>query len=296
MILSPSRGSFALIGALACLSLTSPAQSAGLTIDVPGCTTSLNPVISGNTLTLNCTPASSSGPPSGCSIGGPTTARASTLVTLTMNCGGGAATNWTWKANGVAIPSANAQTYSTTFTATTTFEATASNADGPSAPASKTVTLDTSTPPVTGGGSISCPGFADTKVIDMTWSSPTRMLTSGFGPNDALVVRFTTGTVNSPINNLPKLVAAEYGSPPSDRRATLSDTACDFGTGLSLGASVAANTITSIFSVGPNNTFYYPALSQSKTYYLNIKNGPASTCAASGSCNMYVELLKPGGL
>ncbi len=108
-------------------------------------------------------------------------------------------------------------------------------------------------------------------------------------------MQFTTGAGNSPANNLPKLVAAEYISAPSGRIATLSNQACDFGPGLAMGGSVnGATTITMPFSVGPNNTGYYPSLAPNTTYYLNIKNSPGSTCAVTGSCDMYVDMLKPG--
>ncbi len=151
----------------------------------------------------------------------------------------------------------------------------------------------------TGGGVGSCAGFTSTRVLVLDWNNPTRVFTSsagGFGANDAVVVQFTTGPNPSPAGNLPKIVAAEYVSAPSGRIATLSDKACDFGSGLAMGAVTVngATTVTMPFSVGPNNTGYYASLQPSTTYYINIKNAPGSTCGLSGSCDMYVDLLKPG--
>jgi hypothetical protein len=148
------------------------------------------------------------------------------------------------------------------------------------------------------GGGISCTGVSSTRVLVVDWNSPTRVLTAqagGFGANDAVVVQFTTGSNNSPSNNLPKLVMAEYVSAPSGRIATLSNQPCDFGSGLAMGASVnGPTTVTMPFSVGPNNTGYYPSLAPNTTYYLNVKNAPGATCTGTGACDMYVDMLKPG--
>jgi hypothetical protein len=137
--------------------------------------------------------------------------------------------------------------------------------------------------------------------LNMNWANPARMYTSsvsGFGPNDIVVVAFTTGSVASPNNSLPRLVAAEYQSPPSTRIANLSATPCDFGAQLTQGATTSGTTVTVPFTVANSNNYgYYPILNTNTTYYLNIKNAPSSSCTSSGGdCDMAIDLNKPGGI
>ena len=145
-----------------------------------------------------------------------------------------------------------------------------------------------------------CPGFSNTRVLKMDWSNPQRLYTSsvgGFGPNDAVVVVFTTGNVSSPDNNLARVVAGEWQTGPSTRSATLSDTPCDFGPQAFPGAVTSGTTVTVPFTVNnPNNYGYYPILQLQKTYYFNIQNAPNPSCANTGNCNIAVDLTKPSGL
>lgn len=155
------------------------------------------------------------------------------------------------------------------------------------------------TPPPT-PGNIVCPGFTKTIVMAMDWANPTRLYTSqngNFGPNDALVVTFTTGNGTSAQNSLPRIVVAEYQSSPSTRIAVLSATPCDWSAQDTQGATTSGTTVTIPFTV--NNSFnyaYYPILKLNTTYYLNLKNAPSSSCTASGACDVAVDLNKPGGL
>ena len=230
--------------------------------------------------------------PTGCGI----TANPASLptlggaVTLTASCGGGGApTSYDWTGFGIAANTTVAS-QSTNITATTAFTVTPRNAGGAGNTAGVTVSVAAA-----GGGAISCTGFTTTRLVDLDWGTPTRLLTS-MSPSDAIVVRFTTGSTISPANNLPKITGAEWGTAPSQRTATLSDKACDFGGGLAAGASGTGQSITLPFSVGPNNTFYYPGLSTNTTYYVNVKNPPNSTCLANAACDMFFELQKPPGL
>jgi hypothetical protein len=219
---------------------------------------------------------------------------AGTPVNLNASCSGTAATSWTWTGAGSPVTQqGNSVTFSTTVTPPQVITGTPYN--GSTAGNPVTATFSGVAPPPSGNN---CSGFSSTRVLVLDWNSPSRMLTAqagGFGSNDAVVVQFTTGANFSPANNLPKVVMAEYVSAPSGRVATLSTQPCDFGAGLALGATVnGATTITIPFSVGPNSTGYYPALSPNTTYYLNVKNAPGSTCGVTGNCDMYVDLLKPG--
>jgi hypothetical protein len=231
--------------------------------------------------------------PSGCAI---TASPSATLaqagvVTLTMSCsGGGAPTGYSW--SGGFAQGANTAQVSGTVSSSTAFSATASNAGG-SASATQTVSVGGGPGP---GGS--CTGFTNTRILDIDWNNPQVVLTGtsgGVGPNDAIVVRFTTGAGANP-GFFGNITGAEYTSDPSTRAASLSATMCDFNSTLGFGASSTSNTVTVNFSVGSNSSGYYPALQPNTTYYYNVKQLPGSTCASSGNCNMYFQLHKPPGL
>lgn len=145
------------------------------------------------------------------------------------------------------------------------------------------------------------PAGGRTIMLDMAWNSSQRLFTrdaGGFGPDDVLCVRFKTGGINSPANNLPRISAAEWDSPPSSRDACLSDKPGVFTGGVNgaPGAAGIGNTVSFPFSVGPNSTFFYPALTPNTTYYLNIRNSAGATCRAGGHCDMFIDLQKPGGI
>lgn len=148
-----------------------------------------------------------------------------------------------------------------------------------------------------------CPGYANTRVLTLNWDAPKRLYTvdfGGFGITDAIVVRFTTGGFSTG-GSLVSVSAAEYNGPPSTREAALSDLPCDFTDGLA-GAggahSVAStNSVTFKFGLGAGTGFgYYPVLDLGRTYYLNLRNAAGATCSINNACNMFVDLVKPGGL
>jgi hypothetical protein len=117
----------------------------------------------------------------------------------------------------------------------------------------------------------------------MSWQTPTRLYTSnagGFAKNGAVVVAFTTGSVSS-TTSLPRIAAAEYQSPPSSRIATLSSKPCDFGPQPTPGAAGEGNSVTMVFALGTGSGYgYYPVLQLNTTYFLNMKNSPA-TCSST---------------
>lgn len=158
-----------------------------------------------------------------------------------------------------------------------------------------------SIPPQTGSWDGKCAGFARTLVVDLDWNAPQRKwsptMTNGvnFLRPDVMVVRFTTGSVST-TGSLVTVSGAEYNSPPSWRIATLSATPCDFGPQPAMGANITGNSVTAKFALGTGTGFgYYPVLPLNTVHYLNIKNDELPTCAAT-LCDMFVDLLKPGGL
>jgi FG-GAP-like repeat len=214
-------------------------------------------------------------------------------VTLTMTCGGGATPlSYTWI--GGQAQGMHGQQVSVSVAATTTFSAVAANAGG-IASASVTVSVANVVAP-------SCSGFANTRVLDMNWSNPQEVVTTsvgGAGPNDAIVVRFTTGPETgqgSLPNQFGDIAGAEWQSVASNRAGALSTIPCDFDGGLSAGAVTSGTVPAVFFSVGPNGSGYFPGLEPNTTYYFNIRQTPGSDCTASGTCDMFFELHKPPGI
>jgi hypothetical protein len=175
----------------------------------------------------------------------------------------------------------------------------------PSAPILTCVT--SGSPPVTEpppgtepppSGSLDCRSVLDsgvtgrTQVLEMNWSKPQQVRTSGLGPQDAVVVRFTAGS--TPSTELVTISGAEYGSSASGRVAVLSASSCDFSQppALDWGAVSYGTTVNVYFTVGPNDSGYYPALLPGTTYYLNVKTDPGASCTASGVCDMFFQLRK----
>lgn len=143
-------------------------------------------------------------------------------------------------------------------------------------------------PPPTGD----CSSFSKVISLTMNWAAPQTAYSSGMGPNDVVVLQFTTGLLTNP-NQYGNVTGAEYQSEPSSRIFALSTKQCDFSNGLGAGAAGQSNTSTVNYSVGSNGSGYYPALAPNTTYFFNVKNAPNSTCAGSGNCNMYYQLHKP---
>lgn len=132
---------------------------------------------------------------------------------------------------------------------------------------------------------------------EMSWQSPARLY-QPMGVFDAIVVKFTTGGTLSTPGQLPRISAAEWNSPPSARIGTLSTKRCDFAQqakwGANLGSDAARTTsIQGVFLIGGND-WYYPSFPPNTDVYLNIKNATDPSC--SQSCEMFVDLVKSGGL
>lgn len=263
-------------------------------------------------LTAIVPPASApTGAPTGCvaSINGTTTvslAASGGSVNLTASCTNPASgITYSWTRNGASAsnlanwtdtPPANT---STTNTSTTTYQVQACNGSACVTVPQTALTAVRAAAQTSTAWNGTCPGFDTTALLTMDWNHPARLYTrdvGGFTPRGVVVVQFTTGSVSS-TNMLPRIAAAEFSSSPSSRIATLSPTPCDFGPQAALGAAGEGNSVTMVFALGTGSGYgYYPVLQLNTTYYLNIKNSPNATCIANGVCDMFIDLVKSGGL
>ena len=163
---------------------------------------------------------------------------------------------------------------------------TGSTGGGPPTPTGPTA------PPTPTGPTGPTPPADNVKIMEMDWNNPQRLYTSsvgGFGPNDIIAVHFRTGSVGT-TNALPKLAAAEYQDPPWARYAVISTVPGDFSQAAQNLYSGPSNSVTVTFPIKPGANVFYGALEQNMDYYFNIRNEPG------GSGNMFVDLVKPGGL
>jgi hypothetical protein len=135
-----------------------------------------------------------------------------------------------------------------------------------------------------GGGTINCAGFSSTQVLDINWNSPAQVTTSGLGPTDAAVIRFTTGGASARPSTISGLTATG-----ADYRAYLSPTACDFTPTLGFGAVGFGISPTVWFEVGLDAGRGDAVLQPNTTYYFNVKVAPSTTCnnnVCNGSFNL----------
>jgi hypothetical protein len=271
---------------------------------------SFTPTVDSGTVTLTCVPGGSPPPgaPQGCAgtVNSSTSATLSSAggtVTLAASCGSpSTGLTWNWSRNG-AFGASSAASWVDTLAANsnqtadriTSYQVRACTGANcvtvPTTPLVATVTHAGG-----GAGPATCAGFDNTINLDFGWTSGRQI--APMGPNDAIVVKFTTGNLDSASNNLPRFSGAEWGSPPSFRKAVMSSTPCDFGPQSTLGATSAGNSIQVPFAVGSGSSWgFYPALAKNTTYYLNVKNlTPAESCSNQGICQMFIELSKPSGV
>jgi hypothetical protein len=169
-----------------------------------------------------------------------------------------------------------------------------------------------------GGGPINCTAAQGitgaTHLIDVTWGVTAQSFTSqagGFGPNDAVVIRFTTPGNSGTLTKKGLIAGAEYGDAPNTRYGTMSTQPCDFPA-----TTASPTSALPIIGGGPPPTEVFCgstmvcgtavnfswAFSASKTgaaqvqagttYYINIANQVGS-CTANGSCNMIFNWTWP---
>ena len=270
-----------------------------------GFTPSVDPGTGG--VVLTCIPASTApGAPTGCvaTISPASLGSAGGTVNLNVTgCQSASSLTYSWTRSGVANWKATAATSDslgpnsgttavrTTYRAQVCAESACANTNEVTA----TVAGVPTAPP--GGGTAwngTCDGYANTRVLDVNWANPTRLSTV-MGPNDAVVVRFTTGAGSSTSSG--KVAAAEWGSAPSSRVGVLSETPCDFGPQDSSRAASAGTSVTVRFYVADTLiSSSYPVVLPKTTYYFNIRNGASPTCASNGVCDIFVDFSKPAGL
>lgn len=278
-----------------------PAGAASLTLNDPNCASF---EISGtpDARVVTCAGSGSSTPT--CTIIGAGTATTGSPVALTASCSG-SPSSYQWSggncANGMTQQSCQA---SAPGPGQVNFSVTASTG----ASANKTVTWSDQPPPSSGGPIPACTGYANTKVIDASFpangSGSNRYYytsqnvftnaTSGFGANDAIVVRFTTPASESYMNVSMYETGSGSTGQPSYRTITMSREACDFqvprsgnafyavnSTGFSVNISVATGT--QRYNLQPNTT-----------YYVNVNNYVGSDLACMASrCDVFFLLTNP---
>lgn len=305
------------VAALAVFPLGTPkAIAANVTIDVPGCTSSLTPTVSGTTVTLTC--GTVAPPPAGspvCTVAAtpssnpiPSTGGS---VFLKATCTG-TVTNYQWYVNGAAagasVPEGTvpvpANSLSSAITITYGVVACNGTACMPSpATASIQVAGTGVAPPPPPPGTISCTGYTKTLVIDMPWVSTTvatRLKTDSygsFGATDIMVIRFTvpSGVVSTSGG---MISMAEWGGGPVQRYAALSQTPCDFNKTLwneelFTGVTLSPSVFVGIPRIEYGGMFLQPG----QTYYFNVRNTDryGNLSCDAGVCNMYIDFLKPAG-
>lgn len=264
---------------------------------------------SGGASVFTCVPVIAGGP-SGCTA----TVNSGTSLTLpgtggnanlAMSCSGGTGLTYNWSRNNVFgastsaswvdTPASNALlgANNTSVNRTTSYQGRAcANSVCVTVP---NTALTATVPPISASWAGTCSGYTKTVLLDIDWNAPARLFTTsggGFDANDIVVVRFTTGSIASS-NNLPHLVAVEYGASPFPRTAYLSGTPCALTNlfGVPGAGPMVGNSITSLFAIAPGFGFsYYPILQKNTTYYLNMVNNGGSGCTTG--CNMSVDLLK----
>jgi hypothetical protein len=237
--------------------------------------------------------------PSGCNITGlPGVSEAAPYTyNLSVSCsGGGAPTAYQWSGGSAST----AQQITGSIGGTTTFNVVASNGAGAAPQASGTITVSGGGG---GGGQFNCHALngsvsGNTTTINENWASPTTNVPAPMGPNDAIVVVFTTGSSTSA--NYSRLVAGEWaGTNPTTRIAVLSPNPCDWTNGVpgpNFYTHANNSQLSFYFNVGQPSPNNFPELSPNTTYYLNVMNAPNPSCAANGACEMFFSLYKGNGL
>lgn len=120
-----------------------------------------------------------------------------------------------------------------------------------------------------------------------------RGYSGGFAVDGIWVIEFRTPAGYAG-TSLPKVTAAEWNSSPSTRTAVLSTVPCDFsGTALGYGSTSISNSVTVAFAIGNKPNWYTPAAPVASVMYYNIKNSENPSCASTGVCDMFVDLVVP---
>jgi hypothetical protein len=271
--------------------------------------------------TLTC---QTSGGTFGCSIAPSNSSPLlATLVTLTATCSNAAGpVTYIWSQDPSIVsgcpsitqeasPDTNkADLSASTVAASCKYDLSASDGTTTVTP-TKSVSYSTTPPPPPPGGvdTSACTAFGlNAKVVVASWTSNTIIKppqSPNFGPNDALIVQFTTSSVTTSTTT-GNISAVEYGDPTTQRAGALSASPCDFTVGLpkvNSGSRTIFNGWNPSFSFTVSNPLTGKAMLQpNTTYYLNITNfvpappnTPSAQMCGTSTCNMQITLVKPSG-
>ena len=262
--------------------------------------------------TLTCVGSSAGGTaPSGCTLTpSQTPVTAGTLITLASSCNGGnAPTAWSWTGSGTQSSSLG-PSQPVVVAGTTTFSVTPSNSGGNGNTASTTVTVSSSGGGSTGGGGTitACSGFTNTKVIEAvipanggannryftSFSSVfSNGATSGFGSNDAIILRFTAPSSDAYFNIGMNETGTGATGAPSYRSISLSTKACDFDVPRSANSLWAYEDMGFSLNLSTDGTQRIN-LQPNATYYINIRNYAFGSPACSATrCDVFFTFSNP---
>jgi hypothetical protein len=277
---------------------TPTADAASLNLNLPSCATVSLQDNGGGNYSILCGSTPVDGAPTGCSISRVTSPSplngAAASVTLNATCSGGttANTTWSWTKNAAALGSgtsvndalaANAGSTSVNYN----YVMTACNGSACATASTAVAQPGTGNGGGGGDGPPVCEGFTRTTFVDLQWVNTSvvgRLLTSkygSFGQNDALVIKFRVP--DSHVTGGASFRMAEWGGGSVKRRATLSQTACDFTPSDARVNMWESITISASMGIGEPYQ-----LRAGQTYYLNLKN---LTCTTS-SCNMFLDFMQ----
>jgi hypothetical protein len=299
------------------VAITANAQSLTVSVPIilsaPSCTNGVALTGTFPNQTLTCASAGSpTGPsaPAGCQVtSSPPSLSAPGLVQLSVSCGGGVPTSYSWASPGVTFTGGTTTAGNTNgalITQMTAFSVTASNAAGSSTAA--TVSVQVAGGNTNTGGAAKCTGFANTQFYDWDWAQGGIGFTTGvngsnvqnpqgpIGPNGIVVIAFTpTATPFGATGNI-SITAYPGDLNATTRTTAISTSPCDLAsqgfpwvrTGNDAGIQ---------FTVGEYVPRLYPPLVAGTRYYINVASRDAagvSTCANAGrACDMTITVSRP---
>jgi len=293
------------LAALFCFS-AAPATAANITIVNSSCTAFTTSTDASGNLTVNCeTTSPTPGVPSCSSLtASPSSLTAEGPVALTATCTGAASYEWSASpspSTGLASPT-SANTQSVTISATTTFSVTPIASGGTRGSSySRTVSVQATPPSPPPTGTISCPGYAGTAVLDATvpvnGAANATYYPSAYkswAGQGALVVRFTAPPADSAF----QFAFAPYGSGlDAFHNYTVASEPCVFDPAApsAMGGLTSTKTTFTVYlsSNGKPHAYasYIKSLTPGQTYYINAahKSGGNWSCSTA-TCDMIITV------
>jgi hypothetical protein len=291
------------LAALFCFS-AAPATAANITIVNSSCTAFTTSTDASGNLTVNCeTTSPTPGVPSCSSLtASPSSLSAAGLVALTANCTGAAKYDWSASPSAVLTSTTDGNTQSVNISATTTFSVTPVALDGTRGSSySRTVSVQATPPSPPPTGTISCPGYAGTAVLDATvpvnGAANATYYPSAYkswAGQGALVVRFTAPPADSAF----QFAFAPYGSGlDAFHNYTVASEPCVFDPAApsAMGGLTSTKTTFTVYlsSNGKPHAYasYIKSLTPGQTYYINAahKSGGNWSCSTA-TCDMIITV------